>query len=29
MSTRKLNLLPEIQGVHMLDDPLFLPAPIF
>ena len=30
MSTRKLNLQPEIQGVHiMFEDPLFFPAPLF
>ena len=29
MSTRKLNLPPKIHGVHMFDDPLFYPAPIF
>ena len=29
MSTGKLNLPPKIQGVQMLDDPLFFPAQYF
>ena len=29
MSSRKLNLQLIIQGVHMFDDPLFIPAPKF